>query len=180
MGATKHHSTDNPFEVVTAVQGHDALHCLAEVAGDLRIRDGQPYVYDYTAEHEVPVTTGHWLVRDPRGLRLVATETFVKLFGEALSYNEIKRWSNATPVAEYIREPVKVGKVTVKNGRTSRTDTYTTGDTDEEMVANAVAKGRKIFGEDADLEISLGEYRNNNLNRNEPGKWSVAATIKRR
>lgn len=151
MTVGKYHSTENPYEVVSAVYGHNSLHAIAELVTDMRVVDGVAQVFDYTVGREQAVTSVTYVIKDPRGFRVMDVDEFVELYGEALGPREVKRWENARPK----KKPVYSGKVTFENTATISYHEVVYGDTDEEMVADAVRKGREVFGAEASLKVSL-------------------------
>lgn len=172
--ANKYHSIDDPYTVVKAIYGGDSLDNIARLAGNLTIRNGNAYVHDYTVGGDVEVNEGVYLVKDPKGLRVVESRAFKQSFGEPLTALEAARWEKARPVT-----PVsKPGKVTVRNSRTSYMSVTVHGDSDEEMVADAIRQGHEAFGEDADIVVNLSPSRCESDNPKQP-RWFTGASITR-
>lgn len=155
INVSHYHSTEDPYEIVSAVHGHNPLHVIAELVADMRVLGGTAHVFDYVEGRERAVTSETYVVKDPRGLRVMGMSEFTELYGESLSVREVKRWKNARPAK---RVPV-YGSLTVGNAKTTSCSRVVYGDTDEEMVVDAVRQGRQVFGDEADLKVDLCEVR---------------------
>lgn len=172
----KYHSTEDPYTLVQAVHGTSTLERLSKLAGVLEIRNGKPYVREYTDGNRrlVEVTRDSVLLRDRNGLRVMGDTEFDRLFGDPLSYREIQRWSNASR-PKSVPEPVRPHKIDLPE----KICTGVRADDEAGLIEKALAKGRECFGEDAELRVEFASDVIESSHLDE-GQWYCSVKIHRR